>query len=68
MGFAASTVLVCPKCGKRYQVSSDLVRQKRRVRCRACSAVFVAVAEREPASPVDEDRIVAWLQQSPADE
>lgn len=68
MGIPASTVLACPKCGKRYLVDPELVGRGKRVRCRVCSAVFAACVESEPRSLVDEDRIVAWLQQSPADE
>ena len=68
MELPASTVLACPKCGKRYLVDPDLVGRGKRVRCRVCSAVFVASAKGESPSLVDEDRIVAWLQQSPSEE
>jgi predicted Zn finger-like uncharacterized protein len=68
MALRASVVLPCPKCGKRYQVDPELVQQGKRVRCRACSAVFVASADHKPSLLVDEDQILAWLQHPRAEQ
>jgi predicted Zn finger-like uncharacterized protein len=68
MELPTTVVLACPKCGKQYRVDAKLLGRNKRVCCRVCSTTFIVSAEAAPSHVVDEDRIVAWLQQSPAEE